>query len=202
MATIRNNDQLVKLLLIGDPGVGKTGIQCRFADDSFYTNSLLTTIGLDYGVDFKIKTMEIGGKIVKLQIWDTTRVQRFGTKSFAYFRVANGIFVVYDTSNEKTFRSVCQWLEDIKTHAREDVSIMLLGAKCDLATTKNVNFSKAKEFADSQGILFAEISAKYSINIDHAFYTMVSDIQSKMVTELPTQSTPKQDPQSGSCCSM
>ena len=194
MATIHNYDQLVKLLLIGDSGTGKSSILLRFADDSF-TESFLATIG----VDFKIRTIDFGGKIVKLQIWDTAGEERFRTITSSYYRGAHGIFVVYDTSDENTYRSVPQWLEEIKKYAREDVSVMLMGAKCDLATTKKVNFSKAKEFANSKGILFAELSAKYSINIDQAFYEMVSDIQSKMVTELsvPTNSAPKQETQSG-----
>ena len=199
MATIHNYDQIFKLILTGDSGTGKSSVLHRFADDS-YTEPFLATIG----IEFKIRKINFGGKIVKLQIWDTPARERFIT-SVGNYRGAHGIFVVYDTSDENTFRSVPQWLEEIKKSAKEDVSIMLMGAKCDLAT-KNVNFSKAKEFADSKGILFAEISSKYSINIDHAFYTMVSDIQSKMVTELSvlTNNAPKQETQSGysQCCIM
>merc|ERR1739848_176455 len=81
-------DHLFKLLLIGESGVGKSCLLLRFADDT-YTESYISTIG----VDFKIRTIEIGGKSIKLQIWDT----------------ADGIIVVYDVTDQASFSNVKQW---------------------------------------------------------------------------------------------
>ena len=88
-------DHLVKLLLIGDSGVGKSCLLLRFADSTF-TSAYITTIG----IDFKIKNVEVGGKRVKLQVWDTAGQERFRTITKAYYKGAQGILMVFDVSNE------------------------------------------------------------------------------------------------------
>ena len=100
-------DYLFKLLLIGDSGVGKSCLLLRFADDT-YTESYISTIG----VDFKIRTIELEGKTVKLQIWDTAGQERFRTITSSYYRGAHGIIVVYDVTDESTFANVKQWLQE------------------------------------------------------------------------------------------
>jgi len=98
MARAPPYDYLIKLLMIGDSGVGKSCLLLRFSDDSF-TTSFITTIG----IDFKIKTVEIEGKRVKLQIWDTAGQERFRTITTAYYRGAMGILLVYDITDEQSF---------------------------------------------------------------------------------------------------
>jgi len=90
------------LLLIGDSGVGKSCCLLRFSEDSF-TPSFITTIG----IDFKIRTIELDGKRVKLQIWDTAGQERFRTITTAYYRGAMGILLVYDVTDERSFNSAC-----------------------------------------------------------------------------------------------
>jgi GTPase SAR1 family protein len=90
----------IKLLLIGDSGVGKSCCLLRFSEDSF-TPSFITTIG----IDFKIRTIELDNKRVKLQIWDTAGQERFRTITTAYYRGAMGILLVYDVTDEKSFNS-------------------------------------------------------------------------------------------------
>jgi len=92
--------QQIKLLLIGDSGVGKSCCLLRFSEDSF-TPSFITTIG----IDFKIRTIELDGKRVKLQIWDTAGQERFRTITTAYYRGAMGILLVYDVTDERSFNS-------------------------------------------------------------------------------------------------
>ena len=94
-------DYLIKLLLIGDSGVGKSCLLLRFSDDAFNT-SFITTIG----IDFKIRTVEIDNKRCKLQIWDTAGQERFRTITTAYYRGAMGILLVYDITDEQSFANI------------------------------------------------------------------------------------------------
>ena len=101
----KSYDLLFKLLLIGDSGVGKTSIIFRFCDDHFATSNIPTI-----GIDFKIKTIDVGGKKIKLQIWDTAGQERFYTITTQYYRGAMGIMLVYDVTNAKSFDNVAIWI--------------------------------------------------------------------------------------------
>jgi len=169
-------DYLFKLLLIGDSGVGKSCLLLRFADDT-YTESYISTIG----VDFKIRTIELDGKTIKLQIWDTAGQERFRTITSSYYRGAHGIIVVYDVTDQVSFNNVKQWLQEIDRYACESVNKLLVGNKCDLSTKKVVDYNTAKEFADGLGIPFLETSAKNATNVEQAFMTMAREIKNRMV---------------------
>ncbi|KAL9014793.1 MAG: hypothetical protein Q9173_000584 [Seirophora scorigena] len=170
-------DYLFKLLLIGDSGVGKSCLLLRFADDT-YTESYISTIG----VDFKIRTIELDGKTVKLQIWDTAGQERFRTITSSYYRGAHGICVVYDVTDMDSFNNVKQWLQEIDRYATEGVNKLLVGNKSDMADKKVVEYTVAKEFADSLGIPFLETSAKNASNVEQAFLTMARQIKERMGT--------------------
>mmetsp|Transcript_2839 Transcript_2839/g.3041 ORF Transcript_2839/g.3041 Transcript_2839/m.3041 type:complete len:201 (-) Transcript_2839:465-1067(-) len=165
-------DYLFKLLLIGDSGVGKSCLLLRFADDT-YTESYISTIG----VDFKIRTIDLDGKTIKLQIWDTAGQERFRTITSSYYRGAHGIIVVYDTTDLESFNNVKQWLHEIDRYASDNVNKLLVGNKSDLTSKRAVSFDQAKEFADSLGIEFIETSAKNSTNVEKAFMMMASQIK-------------------------
>jgi len=168
-------DYLFKLLLIGDSGVGKSCLLLRFADDT-YTESYISTIG----VDFKIRTIELDGKTIKLQIWDTAGQERFRTITSSYYRGAHGIIVVYDVTDQESFNNVKQWLQEIDRYACENVNKLLVGNKCDLTTKKVVDYTTAKEYAEQLGIPFLEASAKDSINVENAFTTMAGEIKNRV----------------------
>lgn len=168
-------DYLFKLLLIGDSGVGKSCLLLRFADDT-YTESYISTIG----VDFKIRTIELDGKTIKLQIWDTAGQERFRTITSSYYRGAHGIIVVYDVTDQESFNNIKQWLQEIDRYASENVNKLLVGNKCDLTTKKVVDYTTAKEYADQLGIPFLETSAKNATNVEQAFMTMAAEIKNRM----------------------
>lgn len=168
-------DYLVKILLIGDTGVGKSCLLLRFVDDT-YTESYISTIG----VDFKIKTVTIDGRVVKMQIWDTAGQERFRTITSSYYRGAHGIIVVYEVSDMTSFQNVKQWLQEIERYASEDVSIMLVGNQMDRPEKKVVHFDTAKEFADLRGYTLIEASAKTSENVEKTFLTFAEEIVKKL----------------------
>jgi len=184
-------DFLFKLLLIGDSGVGKSCLLLRFADDT-YTESYISTIG----VDFKIRTVELDGKTIKLQIWDTAGQERFRTITSSYYRGAHGIIVVYDVTDVDSFNNVKQWLHEIDRYASENVNKLLVGNKSDLASKRAVTYEQGKEFADSLGIEFIETSAKNATNVEKAFMAMSAQIKSKMKTQ-PTNEKGKNNAKLG-----
>jgi len=200
-------DYLFKLLLIGDSGVGKSCLLLRFADDT-YTESYISTIG----VDFKIRTIELNGKTIKLQIWDTAGQERFRTITSSYYRGAHGIIVVYDVTDQVSFNNVKQWLQEIDRYACENVNKLLVGNKSDLVTKKVVDMNTAKEFADGLGIPFLETSAKNATNVEQAFILMATEIKNRMqaTAQAPSNTTknvikpgltqPVQDGGKGGCC--
>lgn len=172
-------DYLFKLLLIGDSGVGKSCLLLRFADDS-YTESHISTIG----VDFKIRTIELDGKTIKLQIWDTAGQERFRTITSSYYRGAHGIAVVYDVTDQVSFGNVEQWLREIDRYASNSVNKLVIGNKSDLVLQKAVDFNTAKEFTESLDIPFLETSAKDTTNVDEAFMTMSRNIKKRMIATM------------------
>jgi len=164
-------------VLIGDSGVGKSCLLLRFADDT-YTESHISTIG----VDFKIRTIQLDGKTIKLQIWDTAGQERFRTITSSYYRGAHGIIVVYDTTDSETFEHVKTWLHEIDRYASENVNKLLVGNKSDLTSKRQVETEAAKEFADSVNIPFLETSAKNATNVEDAFMTMAGEIKKRMAS--------------------
>lgn len=169
-------DYLIKLLLIGDSGVGKSCLLLRFSDDSF-TPSFITTIG----IDFKIRTIELDGKRIKLQIWDTAGQERFRTITTAYYRGAMGILLVYDVTDERSFNNIRNWFSNIEQHASEGVNKILIGNKCDWVEKKAITKEQGQELADEFGIKFLETSAKANINVEDAFFTLARDIKKRLI---------------------
>nr|KJB66438.1 hypothetical protein B456_010G140100 [Gossypium raimondii] len=147
-------DYLIKLLLIGDSGVGKSCLLLRFSDGSF-TTSFITTIG----IDFKIRTIELDGKRIKLQIWDTAGQERFRT-------------ITTDIRN---------WIRNIEQHASDNVNKVLVGNKADMDESKRaVPTSKGQALADEYGIKFFETSAKTNLNVEEVFFSIARDIKQRL----------------------
>jgi small GTP-binding protein len=174
---IANYDYLVKILLIGDSGVGKSSLLIRYSENTF-TDNFSSTIG----IDFRIKTIDVNDKRIKLQIWDTSGLERFKTVTGAYYRNVMGIFLVYDVSNIKSFQNINNWLKNVKKNASDEKCLMLIGNKCD-KEEREVSFEIGKQLADELNIKFIETSAKSTINIDEIFTEMAINIIENMNNE-------------------
>ncbi|KAF8820208.1 Rab1 protein [Cardiosporidium cionae] len=162
---------LFKLVLIGDSGVGKSCLLLRFADDAF-AESYITTIG----VDFRFRTIHVDEKVVKLQIWDTAGQERFRTITSAYYKGADGIVIVYDTTDKESFNRVDDWISEVNRYASETTTKILVGNKSDLIDQKEVSTQEAQKKAEELGILFVETSAKTASNVDEAFAMVTAEL--------------------------
>ena len=161
-------------MLIGDSGVGKSSLLLRFTSDLF-SDSYSCTIG----IDFKVKTIELNGKKIKLQIWDTAGQERFRTITASYYRGAQGIIIVYDITNKLSFNNIGQWLKDIERYASDNVQKILVGNKSDLIEQREVSIDSAQEFAERLGVPVLESSAKGAIHVDEIFGTISNILLAK-----------------------
>jgi Ras-related protein Rab-8A len=171
-------DMQIKLLMIGDSGVGKTCLLLRYANDSF-SPTFITTIG----IDFKIKNIEIDDKRVKLQIWDTAGQERFRTITTSYFRGAQGIVLVYDVTDRRSFESIRNWISQIQQHADVHVNKILVGNKCDMLDEKVVSTEEGKRLAEEFGMEFWETSAKNDINVEHSFHSIAKAVKNRLLAD-------------------
>eukprot|EP01035_Chromulina_nebulosa_P019216 gene19216-25067_t len=171
-------DMQIKLLMIGDSGVGKTCLLLRYANDSF-SPTFITTIG----IDFKIKNIQLDGKRIKLQIWDTAGQERFRTITTSYFRGAQGILLVYDVTDRQTFVSIRNWVAQIQMHADVNVNKILIGNKCDINDHRVVSFEEGESLAKEYNIHFFETSAKQDINVEKSFLTIATDVKNRLIAD-------------------
>uniref|UniRef100_A0A5F9C631 Ras-related protein Rab-12 n=1 Tax=Oryctolagus cuniculus TaxID=9986 RepID=A0A5F9C631_RABIT len=133
------------------------------------------------GVDFKIKTVELRGKKIRLQIWDTAGQERFNSITSAYYRSAKGIILVYDITKKETFDDLPKWMKMIDKYASEDAELLLVGNKLDCETDREISRQQGEKFAQQiTGMRFCEASAKDNFNVDEIFLKLVDDILKKM----------------------
>ncbi|KAM3145999.1 hypothetical protein pb186bvf_001977 [Paramecium bursaria] len=171
-------DYLFKILLIGNQEVGKSSILLRFADGCF-NESYLPTIG----VDFKIKTINVKDKEVKLQIWDTAGQERYKTITSSYYKGANGVIIVFDITNRQSFVDIQNWLNEIKKYAVEGVIQVLVGNKSDLDQKREVSLEEAQHLAQQLNTAYFEISSNDAINLEQPFVRIVEELLLKQKVE-------------------
>ncbi|ERE87524.1 ras-related protein Rab-19-like protein [Cricetulus griseus] len=172
-AADENVDYLFKVILIGDSNVGKTCVVQHFKS-GVYSESQQNTIG----VDFTVRSLEIDGKKVKMQVWDTAGQERFRTITQSYYRSAHAAIIAYDLTRRSTFESVPHWIHEIEKYGAANLVIMLIGRnKSDLWENRRVLFEDACTLAEKYGLLAVlETSAKESRNIDEVFVLMAKEL--------------------------
>lgn len=157
---------LIRLLIVGDSGAGKTSILVRFNENTFNPKSSKTTIGVDY----KAKEMIIDGENVKLQIWDTAGQERFRSMTSAFYNKAQGVVLTFDVSQEQSYQSLDTWVRDIRQYSPPGVVIILCANKADLPIEKwAVSREEIKVYASERGLVSFECSASSGLNVTEIF---------------------------------
>ncbi|CAB3403410.1 unnamed protein product [Caenorhabditis bovis] len=153
-----------KLVFLGEQSVGKTSIITRFMYDSF-DNTYQATIG----IDFLSKTMYLEDRTIRLQLWDTAGQERFRSLIPSYIRDSSVAIVVYDITNANSFHQTTKWVDDVRTERGNDVIIVLVGNKTDLADKRQVTTEDGEQKARDLNVMFIETSAKAGYNVKQLF---------------------------------
>ncbi len=164
---------IFKVVVVGQAGVGKTCLLTRYVD-SIFPEEHFSTIG----VEFKIKTLQIEGKLVKLQMWDTAGQERFQSLAIQYFRGAHAAMLVFALDDPRTFERLAHWIDIARENNVE--YMFLVGNKCDL-TPHAVAEESITAFLDARkDITYIEVSAKTGQSVDEAFMKMAVELLHRM----------------------
>ncbi|XP_078481706.1 EF-hand calcium-binding domain-containing protein 4B-like isoform X2 [Ciona intestinalis] len=193
-------DRVYKVVFVGNSGVGKTSFIQQFVNSTF-ASSISATIGVDY----QMKTIRLDAQVIALQLWDTAGQERYRSITRQYFRKADGIVVIYDVTNEKSFLAVRNWMQSVREGADPSAIILLLGNKTDIATskTRQVTPKEGAKLAEEYGAKFSETSAKSGEKIHSSMtlfacdLTKVEDEQKDSVLSLAASDD---ELKSSSCC--
>lgn len=168
-------DYLFKFLIIGRAGSGKSCLLHHFIENKFKEDSSHTI-----GVEFGSRIVNVGGKSIKLQIWDTAGQEAFRSITRSYYRGAAGALLVYDITRRETFNHLTTWLEDARQHSNSNMVIMLIGNKSDLDSRREVKKEEGEAFAREHGLVFMETSARTAANVEEAFINTAKEIYEKI----------------------
>ena len=175
----RTYDHLFKLVLVGDYDVGKQELVKRFVD-GYYQGKYVTNVA----VDLCVKTVDLDGKRIKLQLWDTVGNERFRSLTSAYFRGAHGMLLVYDVGNAKSFSSVTEWHSQVEQFGSPDVNRILVANRCH-QDKREVSEVAGEELSRELGYKFFETSAQTGQNVEEAFFTIARDIKARLASNPP-----------------
>jgi len=154
-----------KLVLLGESAVGKSSLVLRFVKGQFHEYQESTI-----GAAFLTQTISIDeNTIVKFEIWDTAGQERYHSLAPMYYRGAQAAIVVYDITNQESFAKAKNWIKELQRQAHPNIVIALSGNKADLAAKRVVEYEEAQAYAEDNGLLFMETSAKSSMNVQDIF---------------------------------
>ena len=146
---------VLKIVMIGDSGVGKTNLLSRYCKDTFTTDTKPTI-----GVEFTPYQTTCNDMNVTVHLWDTAGQEKYRGITSSYYKDAHGICLVFDISNKNSFLNLDIWLDEIRNFSSEDVQIILMANKTDLADKRRVSTSEAEAYAETQKLFYMEVSAK------------------------------------------
>merc|ERR1711981_672863 len=153
-----------KLVLLGDSAVGKSSLVLRFVRGQFFEYQESTI-----GAAFLTQTVALNDTTVKFEIWDTAGQERYHSLAPMYYRGAAAAIVVYDITNRDTFQRAKQWVKELQRQGNPNIVIALAGNKVDLSSKRKVETEEAQAYADDNGIMFMETSAKTAHNVNELF---------------------------------
>lgn len=160
-----NQSYNIKIVMIGDSGVGKTSIGSVFCDGSYYEDYVSTI-----GVDFKYKLINVHDKIIKIQLWDTAGQERFHSITTSYYRNADVILLVFDLSNTYSFYKLNQWIDEVhKNMPHDNYRLFLVGSKSDLKHDL-IDQYDIDRFVKMHQINYYEVSSKWVASINKMFF--------------------------------
>mmetsp|Transcript_19566 Transcript_19566/g.27515 ORF Transcript_19566/g.27515 Transcript_19566/m.27515 type:complete len:194 (-) Transcript_19566:393-974(-) len=166
-----------KLVLLGDTAVGKSCLVVRFVRDEFFEFQEPTI-----GAAFLTQTVSLDDTTIKFEIWDTAGQERYRSLAPMYYRGAAAAIVVYDITNPDSFAGAKSWVKELQRRGDPNVVIALAGNKADLETRRKVPFEAANAYAEENGILHLETSAKNASNVKTLFVEIA-----KKLPKNPTQ---------------
>ena len=164
-------DYKIKIIVVGDSGVGKTNLINRFASDKFDTNSKATI-----GVEFVYKTLKINKEVIKVEVWDTAGQERYRAITSSYYKGAKGAIIVYDITNEDSFNNVDSWMNEVTKKGKTDMQFLLVGNKKDLVNDRKVTEQKGIDKAKELNMNLFEASALEKTNVNEAFNYLMKEI--------------------------
>merc|ERR1712063_108762 len=150
--------------LLGDSAVGKSSLVLRFVRGQFFEYQESTI-----GAAFLTQTVALHDTTVKFEIWDTAGQERYRSLAPMYYRGAAAAIVVYDITNPDSFTGAKSWVKELQRRGDPNVVIALAGNKADLDARRKVEFEEANAYAEENGILHLECSAKTANNVKALF---------------------------------
>lgn len=176
-----NVSEKLNIFMLGDSRVGKTSFLTKYVNNSFKEDNLSTI-----GIDFVVKKIELeGGKKITLKFYDTAGQENYRALSFNLLKSADGLFLMYDITNIKTFDEINTWIKSIRNVKEDNFPIVLIGNKCDLKENRIVDNEEGQKLAQDNGFPFLETSCKEGTNIEKAVKILVSKILEKKNGESP-----------------
>ena len=172
-------DYKLKVVVVGDSGVGKTNLIKRFVTNSFSANSKATV-----GVEFISKSYRINEQVFKIEIWDTAGQERYKSITAAYYKGAKGALIVYDTTSKVSFENIDKWMSEIKEKSSKDMKLMIIGNKIDLKDERQVQSNEAAEKAALLEAPIMETSALDATNVKEAFYDLLKEMYKEIRKKL------------------
>lgn len=182
----------VKLVIIGDSGVGKSSLTIKYATNEKFNPNSTSTIG----IDFKLKQVMYNDIKYKIQIWDTAGQERYKTITNNYYRMSEGIIFTYSITSKKSFQNVKNWLSECSMRVNmNNIPRILVGTKCDDTSHRVVSYEDGESLARGCGMTFFETSAKTGQDVDKAFTELIHMVIDKRnQPKEPNKIDPKKPP--------
>ena len=170
-----NFNYLLKYVIVGDASVGKSNLLLRYTHGQFREEYQLTI-----GVEFGSNNISIDNSIYRIQIWDTAGQENFKSITRSYYKNSACALIVYDISNRISFENLASWIDDCKNSSPKTVVMVLVGNKCDLEKNREISEEEGRDFAEKNGMLFFETSAKTGQNVENVFQKSAEVIAKKI----------------------